>query len=199
MKGLELGHSKTIIPYLLHIPADDHESFDLGKFFHQAANYINDCLQRTNIMVHCMAGVSRSVSLVISYLIKHRGYPYQRAYDLVKSRRRIIHPNDGFIHQLRMFEREHSVKALSTSPSKRHLERDSSLSASPAKKYAPNREIEAIISKYENYKSLAFNGLRKNPETTTPLDLKKIESYSPEKTPTESSHFRCKRVASMNI
>jgi protein-tyrosine phosphatase len=57
-------------------------------------------------MVHCLAGVSRSVSLVLAYLIKHRGMTYRDAYDLIKGRRRIIHPNDGFIEQLKRFERE---------------------------------------------------------------------------------------------
>jgi protein-tyrosine phosphatase len=105
-KGVELGHSRTDVPYFLYVPADDHESFDLSKYFHQAADYINDCLQRTSIMVHCLAGVSRSVSLVLAFFIKHLKYSYQQAYDLVKSRRRIIHPNDGFIQHLKNLERE---------------------------------------------------------------------------------------------
>jgi protein-tyrosine phosphatase len=54
-------------------------------------------------MVHCLAGVSRSVSLVLSYFIKYRGYTYDEAFNLVKSKRRIIHPNDGFIAQLKTF------------------------------------------------------------------------------------------------
>lgn len=119
-------------------------------------------------MVHCLAGVSRSVSLVISYFIKHRGLSFQRAFDTVKARRRIIHPNDGFIHHLKKFEREQNcqeVKSMSSSPTKRNLGRDSSLSSSPTKKYVPSPEIEAIISKYENYKNIAFSSIKKNPET----------------------------------
>lgn len=53
-----------------------------------------------------MAGVSRSVSLVIAYLIKHKSMSYEGAYSHVKARRKIIHPNDGFIEQLKKFERE---------------------------------------------------------------------------------------------
>ena len=55
-------------------------------------------------MVHCLAGVSRSVSFVIAYFIKYQGMSYQQAYQLVKSKRRIIHPNDGFIQQLKAYE-----------------------------------------------------------------------------------------------
>jgi len=92
-------------------------------------------------MVHCLAGVSRSVSLVISYLIKHKGLSFQRAFDTVKSRRRIIHPNDGFIHHLKKFEREQNsqeVKSMSSSPSRKNISRDCPLSSSPTKKYAPS-------------------------------------------------------------
>ena len=141
---MELGHSKTDIPYFLYIPADDHESFDISKYFHQGANFINDCIQRTNIMIHCLAGVSRSVSLVLSFLIKHRGFTYSRAFDCVKSRRKIIHPNEGFIQLLKKFEIEMQSqipKSSSVSPTKYSSQREASLSSSPTKRYAPNKEI----------------------------------------------------------
>ncbi len=92
-------------------------------------------------MIHCLAGVSRSVSLVLAYFIKHQGYSYTKAFELVKNRRRIIHPNDGFIEQLKKFEVElhaHEAKSLSSSPSKRLLQRENSLSSSPTKKYVPS-------------------------------------------------------------
>jgi len=57
-------------------------------------------------MVHCLAGVSRSVSLVLAYLIKHKGLTYNKAYDYVKAKRKIIHPNDGFIEALKKLENE---------------------------------------------------------------------------------------------
>jgi protein-tyrosine phosphatase len=41
-------------------------------------------------MVHCLAGVSRSVCLVIAYLIQHRGFSYDEAYALIKSKRGIV-------------------------------------------------------------------------------------------------------------
>jgi atypical dual specificity phosphatase len=88
------------------VQADDNESFELRKYFNQAANFIRDALQRTNVMVHCLAGVSRSVSLVIAYLIKHCGKSYSEAYSLLKSKRRVIQPNSGFVAQLKQYEQE---------------------------------------------------------------------------------------------
>lgn len=40
--------------------------------------------------MHCIAGVSRSVSMVIAYFIKEHGMHYDEAYRLVKSKRKIV-------------------------------------------------------------------------------------------------------------
>ena len=37
-----------------------------------------------------MAGVSRSVSLLLAYLIKHRNMGFHDAFDFVKRKRRIV-------------------------------------------------------------------------------------------------------------
>jgi len=162
-KGIEINHPRQDIPYTLYVPADDHESFDISRYFNQAAGFIHDCVQKTNIMVHCLAGVSRSVSLVLAYLIKYRGMNYSTAYERVKSKRRIIHPNDGFIDQLRKLEREQpppsrdETKSLSPQKSNRM---DYSNSISPSKQ-RPN--IDSIISKYDSYTSQYVQSRLKNP------------------------------------
>lgn len=58
-----------------------------------------------------MAGISRSVTLVLAFLIKKKGMKYDDAYLMIKSKRRIIHPNDGFIKQLRNYELECQQRA----------------------------------------------------------------------------------------
>ncbi|XP_023024358.2 MAP kinase-specific phosphatase [Leptinotarsa decemlineata] len=56
--------------------------------------------QHHNILVHCNAGVSRSSSVVIGYLLIDRKYSYLQAYNVVKTARSCINPNAGFEKQL---------------------------------------------------------------------------------------------------
>eukprot|EP01062_Namystynia_karyoxenos_P071834 TRINITY_DN675_c0_g3_i1.p1 TRINITY_DN675_c0_g3~~TRINITY_DN675_c0_g3_i1.p1 ORF type:complete len:440 (+),score=139.08 TRINITY_DN675_c0_g3_i1:128-1321(+) len=68
------------------------------------------------IFVHCRAGVSRGSCFVIAYLMRHRGMTLREAYELVKSRRPIAHPNKGFLQQLKAYEQAVFGKQLSDIP-----------------------------------------------------------------------------------
>mmetsp|Transcript_10416 Transcript_10416/g.19730 ORF Transcript_10416/g.19730 Transcript_10416/m.19730 type:complete len:285 (+) Transcript_10416:15-869(+) len=57
------------------------------------------------IFVHCKAGVSRSCTIVVAYLMYAYKWSLKRAWFHVRSRRPVIHPNRGFINQLCEFER----------------------------------------------------------------------------------------------
>lgn len=46
--------------------------------------------------MHCAAGVSRSASIVIAYLMRNNGMNYSDAFALVKNKRFVICPNHGF-------------------------------------------------------------------------------------------------------
>lgn len=56
------------------------------------------------VLVHCIAGVSRSVSLILMYMISAHKICLLNAYNHIKSLRGFIHPNDGFKAQLAKFE-----------------------------------------------------------------------------------------------
>jgi protein-tyrosine phosphatase len=95
--GACLSHPKSEVPFYKYIPGEDHERFDISQYFEECIKFIEDSLKETNvkmwliqILVHCMAGISRSVTLVIAYLIKCRGMTYEAAYASVKARRKIV-------------------------------------------------------------------------------------------------------------
>lgn len=53
------------------IPARDTPKFDYFAYFDIAADSIHAGLQRGSVIVHCNAGVSRSTTALIAYLIKY--------------------------------------------------------------------------------------------------------------------------------
>lgn len=75
--------------------AEDAEDFDLYRYFDECANFIRDQIKNTNVFVHCYAGISRSASVVIAYMIKHLGYSLKEALRKCKSARPIVEPNKG--------------------------------------------------------------------------------------------------------
>lgn len=56
------------------------------------------------VFVHCHAGISRSVAVVVAYLMHMRQMSVQAALALVRSRRSMADPNAGFMHQLELYE-----------------------------------------------------------------------------------------------
>ena len=59
------------------------------------------------------AGKSRSSSIIIAYLIRFKSMTYEKAYELVKSKRDVIQPNEGFVKQLKEYQEEIERKQIS--------------------------------------------------------------------------------------
>ncbi|AGD92695.1 putative tyrosine-protein phosphatase [Megavirus lba] len=69
-----------------------------------AYHFINNAVvQEKNILVHCMAGISRSVSALTYFFIKKYHLPYDHVIENIKSNRIIANPNNSFKSQLKYF------------------------------------------------------------------------------------------------
>ena len=87
-----------------------HKRFAIDDFANQnIIQYFGECLNfikgEEKILVHCMAGASRSATIVIAYLMWIQKMKFNDALYFVKSKRPIVYPNDGFQKQLKIFEK----------------------------------------------------------------------------------------------
>lgn len=89
------------------LPATDSNKQNLRQYFEEAFEFIEEAHQAgRGLLIHCQAGVSRSATIVIAYLMKHTWMTMTDAYKFVKSRRPIISPNLNFMGQLLEFEED---------------------------------------------------------------------------------------------
>merc|ERR1712098_901604 len=85
--------------------ADDNGHQNLKQYFKEAFEFI-DLARKSGgaVLIHCQAGVSRSPTIAVAYLIQNFPMPMVEAYRFVKARRSIISPNLNFMGQLLEFE-----------------------------------------------------------------------------------------------
>ncbi|KAM4816862.1 dual specificity protein phosphatase 22 isoform X1 [Urocitellus parryii] len=90
----------------LCIPAADSPSQNLTRHFKESIKFIHECrLQGEGCLVHCLAGVSRSVTLVIAYIMTVTDFGWEDALHTVRAGRSCANPNLGFQRQLQEFEK----------------------------------------------------------------------------------------------
>ncbi|XP_048872089.1 dual specificity protein phosphatase 6-like isoform X1 [Brienomyrus brachyistius] len=61
--------------------------------------------KKCGVLVHCLAGISRSVTVTVAYLMQKLHLSLNDAYDFVKQKKSNISPNFNFMGQLLDFER----------------------------------------------------------------------------------------------
>ncbi|XP_040611707.1 dual specificity protein phosphatase 22 isoform X1 [Mesocricetus auratus] len=90
----------------LCIPAADSPSQNMTRHFKESIKFIHECrLQGEGCLVHCLAGVSRSVTLVIAYIMTVTDFGWEDALHTVRAGRSCANPNLGFQRQLQEFEK----------------------------------------------------------------------------------------------
>lgn len=89
------------------IKLEDNATCNIGVHFDLVADKIDKVQrERGKVFVHCMAGVSRSATLVLAYLMKYHRMKLIDAHTYVKKRRPLIRPNPGFWKHLVDYERK---------------------------------------------------------------------------------------------
>ncbi|KAJ9700230.1 hypothetical protein PVL29_005855 [Vitis rotundifolia] len=116
LKSLNITHILTVANMLepAHpndftykiIEVTDKADTNIAQHFDECFNFIDEAKRLGGgVLVHCFLGRSRSVTIVIAYMMKKHGMSLSQALEHVKSRRQLAAPNYGFTLQLQNFEK----------------------------------------------------------------------------------------------
>ncbi|XP_035627883.1 uncharacterized protein LOC118385122 [Oncorhynchus keta] len=104
---LPLYHLGSSLIHYKRLPATDNSKQNLRQYFEEVFEFIEEAHQSgRGVLVHCQAGVSRSATIIIAYLMKHTLMTMTDAYKYVRGRRPVVSPNLNFMGQLLEFERD---------------------------------------------------------------------------------------------
>lgn len=87
------------------IKLEDNPTCNIGIYFDLVADKIEKVRrERGKVLVHCIAGISRSATLVLAYLMKYQKMRLFDAHAHVHKKRRLVRPNNGFWKYLVEYE-----------------------------------------------------------------------------------------------
>lgn len=87
------------ITYLV-FPCEDKADYDMTQHFKECMDFIGQGIRKNeNILIHCHAGISRSATICLVYLM-YKHHELLTALSILTSCRNFVCPNDGFVKQL---------------------------------------------------------------------------------------------------
>lgn len=87
------------------IEVTDEETTNLIPHFDECDTFIDNATKdKGKVLVHCAQGISRSVAIIMVYLMKHYKLNFDQALHAVKRKCPEAGPNPAFIEQIRLYE-----------------------------------------------------------------------------------------------
>lgn len=91
----------------LHVEIDDDDEEDIMRFFELTNKFINEATsQGTNVLVHCIAGISRSVTVATAYILRKQfetatSSDQQNIYSTINSQDRSVEHVENVIQNIK--------------------------------------------------------------------------------------------------
>ncbi|XP_055706125.1 dual specificity protein phosphatase 15 isoform X2 [Phlebotomus papatasi] len=91
--------------HYLCVMAADTPDQNLAQYFSVCNDFIHAArLREGNVLIHCLAGMSRSVTVAVAYIMSVTPLTWREALKVVRAGRAVANPNLGFQNQLQEFE-----------------------------------------------------------------------------------------------
>lgn len=89
------------------VNVSDCDTSNIAQYFDTVFEFIDKAREREQkVLIHCHAGVSRSATMTIAYLMRRNKWTLKSALEHVQKKRSIVRPNAGFMRQLCELERQ---------------------------------------------------------------------------------------------
>ncbi|KAJ8337276.1 hypothetical protein SKAU_G00384960 [Synaphobranchus kaupii] len=182
--------------HFMRIPVNDNYCEKLLPWLDKTNDFIDKAkVSNCRVIVHCLAGISRSATIAIAYIMKTMGLSSDDAYRFVKDRRPSISPNFNFLGQLLEFEKGlRLMMALSSGPVRASLEQqDEDPDPKEQEGHGGTGGLKNGLQPEPLELQQGFNGLRLSAERildtnrlkrSFSLDIKSAYSPGPQVTPT---------------
>ncbi|MCO5569705.1 hypothetical protein L7F22_023421 [Adiantum nelumboides] len=86
------------------VPLLDSPNEDILGVMQPCFKFIDEGREKGNVLVHCMAGKSRSAAVVVAYLMRSMGWSLKQAMETLNRRYKKASPNEGYMRQLECLE-----------------------------------------------------------------------------------------------
>ncbi|TEA28847.1 hypothetical protein DBR06_SOUSAS4010060 [Sousa chinensis] len=135
--------------HFLRVPVNDSFCEKILPWLDKSVDFIEKAKASNGcVLVHCLAGISRSATIAIAYIMKRMDMSLDEAYRFVKEKRPTISPNFNFLGQLLDYEKRIKSQTGAAGPKSKlkllHLEKPSEpvpVAAAP-EPYKPSSALE---------------------------------------------------------
>ncbi|VTJ60420.1 Hypothetical predicted protein [Marmota monax] len=123
--------------HFLRVPVNDSFCEKILPWLDKSVDFIEKAKASNGcVLVHCLAGISRSATIAIAYIMKRMDMSLDEAYRFVKEKRPTISPNFNFLGQLLDYEKKIKNQTGASGPKSKlkllHLEK-------------PNEPVPAVL------------------------------------------------------